>query len=111
MDKFFTQTTCDRCGGTLAKGRTMSMYSTECICMVCAEAERKRKDYARVRGRKMISVWGSNRLVGKTTRARARPKEPPWRRATATSRAWASKERERATGRLRRPLAQRKTML
>ena len=47
MDKFFTQTTCDRCGGTLAKGRTMSMYSTECICMVCAEAERKRKDYAR----------------------------------------------------------------
>ena len=47
MDKFFTQTTCDRCGGTLAKGRTMSMYSTEYICMVCAEAERKRKDYAR----------------------------------------------------------------
>lgn len=28
-------------------GRTMSIYSTECICMVCAEAERKRKDYAR----------------------------------------------------------------
>ena len=47
MDKFFTQTTCDRCGGTLAQGRTMSMYSTECICMVWAEAERKRKDYAR----------------------------------------------------------------
>ena len=26
-DKFFTQTTCDRCGGSLAGGRTMSMLS------------------------------------------------------------------------------------
>ena len=27
MDAFFTQTTCDRCGGSLAGGRTMSMLS------------------------------------------------------------------------------------
>ena len=65
MDKFFTQTTCDRCGGTLAKGRTMSMYSTECICMVCAEAERKRKDYARVRGRKSRRGGGRPQLQGR----------------------------------------------
>lgn len=65
MDKFFTQTTCDRCGGTLAKGRTMSMYSTECICMVCAEAERKRKDYARARGRKSRRGGGRPQLQGR----------------------------------------------
>ena len=90
MDKFFTQTTCDRCGGTLAKGRTMSMYSTECICMVCAEAERKRKDYARACEAERAAVAAGDRNF---------------------KGAWASKERERATGRLRRPLAQRKTML
>ena len=45
MDTFFTQTTCDRCGGSLAGGRTMSMFNTETICMDCAEAERKRADY------------------------------------------------------------------
>lgn len=45
MDKFFTQTTCDRCGGSLENGRTMSMFNTECICMKCADEERKRDDY------------------------------------------------------------------
>lgn len=33
MDKFFTQKTCDRCGGSLENGRIMSMFNTECICM------------------------------------------------------------------------------
>lgn len=27
MDKFFTQKTCDRCGGSLEKGRIMSMLN------------------------------------------------------------------------------------
>ena len=45
MDTFFTQTTCDRCGGSLAGGRTMSMFNTETICMACADAERRRADY------------------------------------------------------------------
>lgn len=45
MDRFFTQLTCDRCGGSLEKGRTMSMYSTECICIECKEQERKKEDY------------------------------------------------------------------
>ena len=72
MDKFFTQTTCDRCGGTLAKGRTMSMYSTECICMVCAEAERKRKDYARAREAERTHDFTSQKVRGERLRARAR---------------------------------------
>ncbi len=45
-DTFFSQTTCDRCGGSLQSGRTMSMYSTECICIGCKKKERKRDDYA-----------------------------------------------------------------
>lgn len=45
MDKFFTQKNCDRCGGSLEKGRIMSRFNTECICMDCAEKEKKDKDY------------------------------------------------------------------
>jgi len=40
MDKFFTQTRCDRCGGSLELGRTMSIFNTECICMTCKANER-----------------------------------------------------------------------
>ncbi|PRR84538.1 gamma-glutamylcyclotransferase [Clostridium vincentii] len=45
MDKFFTQKTCDRCGSFLEKGRIMSMFNTDCICMACSEKEKKDKDY------------------------------------------------------------------
>ena len=45
MDRFFSQTTCDRCGGSLDGGRIMSMYNNDCICMKCKEEERKRDDY------------------------------------------------------------------
>lgn len=60
-DRFFTQTTCDRCGGSLAGGRTMSMYSTECICMTCADAERKRSDYEAAREAERAAVAAGNR--------------------------------------------------
>ena len=45
MDKFFTQTTFDRCGGDLKGGRIMSMYNTQCICMECKRKEQERPDY------------------------------------------------------------------
>ncbi len=45
MDTFFTQSTCDRCGGSLKDGRTMSMFNTDCICSKCKEEETKRPDY------------------------------------------------------------------
>lgn len=45
MDKFFTQKTCDRCGGSLEKGRIMSMFNTECICMDYYKKEKQDKDY------------------------------------------------------------------
>lgn len=45
MDKFFTQTHCDRCGGSLKGGRIMSMYNTDCLCLSCKNKELKRADY------------------------------------------------------------------
>ena len=45
MDRFFSQKTCDRCGGSLSGGRIMSMYSTECLCLDCKEKEKDRTDY------------------------------------------------------------------
>lgn len=45
MDKFFTQKTCDRCGGSLENGRIMSMFNTDCICMDCLNKENQDRDY------------------------------------------------------------------
>ena len=45
MDKFFSQTNCDRCGKPLTDGRTMSMYNTDCICLDCKRKETERADY------------------------------------------------------------------
>ena len=45
MDRFFSQTNCDRCGKPLNGARIMSMYNTDCICMECKDKERQRNDY------------------------------------------------------------------
>ena len=45
MDRFLVQEFCDRCGGSLENGRTMSMYNEDCICMECKRKERLRRDY------------------------------------------------------------------
>ncbi|WP_461206079.1 gamma-glutamylcyclotransferase [Clostridium sp. DL1XJH146] len=45
MDKFFTQKTCDRCGGSLESGRIMSMFNEECLCISCKEKEMNDPDY------------------------------------------------------------------
>ena len=45
MDRFFTQTTCDRCGGSLKGGRIMSRFNTDCICMDCAGKEMDDPEY------------------------------------------------------------------
>ncbi|RIW36027.1 gamma-glutamylcyclotransferase [Bacillus salacetis] len=47
MDKFFSQTHCDRCGGSLKSGRIMSMYNTDCICLNCKDKESRRTDYGK----------------------------------------------------------------
>ena len=45
MDQFFTQTTCDHCGGSLSGGRIMSMVNTECRCLTCKEKETTQEGY------------------------------------------------------------------
>lgn len=46
-DTFFSQTTCDRCGGSLKNGRIMSMFNTDCICIACSKSEKQDEDYER----------------------------------------------------------------
>lgn len=49
MDAFFKKTTCDRCGGDLKKGRIMSMFNDDCICMGCKDEETKDTRYKEAR--------------------------------------------------------------
>ena len=55
-DEFFTKRVCDRCGKSLAGGRTMSVFNTDTICMECAEAERKRPDYGEAHAAEVAAV-------------------------------------------------------
>lgn len=61
MDKFFTQSYCDRCGGSLDAGRIMSMYNTDCICMACKKAEIERSDYRIAAEAERAQVLAGNR--------------------------------------------------
>ena len=60
MDRFFSKKACDRCGGNLAGGRTMSMYSTECICMACKKQEKARPDYKEAEQAELDAVKQGN---------------------------------------------------
>lgn len=60
-DKFFTQTTCDRCHGSLDGGRIMSMFNEDCICMECQRKETERPDYAKARDAEREAVKSGNR--------------------------------------------------
>ena len=44
-DAFFSQSSCNRCGGSLDGGRTMSAFSTEFICIICSEKEKQDPEY------------------------------------------------------------------
>ena len=60
MDTFFKQKFCNRCGGSLAGGRIMSMYNTDCICIKCKKEEQKRADYGRARDTEHAEVCRGN---------------------------------------------------
>ena len=59
-DSFFTQKHCSRCGKELRGGRIMSMYNTQCICMDCADDERKKADYKEARDAEATEVKKGN---------------------------------------------------
>lgn len=49
MDKFFSQTTCDRCPNPLTV-RTMSWFNNDTICMECSDKESTIKKTLRANG-------------------------------------------------------------
>ena len=60
MDKFFKQKYCDRCGKDLKRGRIMSMFNEDCICMVCKDKERKDPGYKKARDAEAEEVRKGN---------------------------------------------------
>ena len=60
MDRFFAQQHCDRCGGSLKTGRTMSKFNTDCICMGCKREETQRDDYSRASDAEIEEVKKGN---------------------------------------------------
>ena len=58
---FFKKTICDRCGGSLAGGRIMSMYNEQTICMDCKQRETERPDYAAAKEAERAEVLAGNR--------------------------------------------------
>ena len=60
MDRFYTQKTCDRCGGSLDGGRTMSRFNTDCICLRCSRAEKERPDYKKAVEAEMAEIRRGN---------------------------------------------------
>lgn len=60
MDRFFTQRNCDRCDGSLEKGRIMSMFNEDCICMECKDKETKDADYKKARDTEAEEVRKGN---------------------------------------------------
>jgi hypothetical protein len=58
-DKFFTQSSCDRCGDSLSgKTRTMSWFTEECICGKCSKEENEIKKRALDKGVDSRSLEG-----------------------------------------------------
>ncbi len=60
MDKFFTQKTCDRCGGSLDIGRIMSMFNTDCLCLDCKKKEKHHPKYKEVAETELAEVKKGN---------------------------------------------------
>ena len=60
MSDFLSRTTCERCGGSLAGGRTTSMFSSETICMACKEAERRHPDYQKAVDAELAEIHKGN---------------------------------------------------
>jgi len=61
MNRFFTQKHCDRCGGALDSGRTMSRFDTSCICMTCAEKERQLPEYRKAVDAELAAIQRGDR--------------------------------------------------
>ena len=62
-NEFLTKTKCDRYGGSLDDGRTMSRFDTACLCMRCAAAK-QHPDYQKAVEVELAEIRKGNRQVG-----------------------------------------------
>ncbi len=60
-DRFFTQKNCARCHKSFDGARTMSRFSTDCICERCAAEERNHPDYRKAVEAELESVRNGDR--------------------------------------------------
>ncbi len=60
MDDFFKRKTCQRCGGLLTGGRTMSRFNEDCICMDCAKKEKEHPRYKEAVEAEMAAIKQGN---------------------------------------------------
>ena len=60
MDDFFTGTNCDRCGSSLEKGRIMSMFNEDCICLECKNKERDLEEYRSAQEKEVEQIRKGN---------------------------------------------------
>ena len=60
MDRFFTVSKCDRCGGSLKGGRILSMFNTDVLCLKCKDEECKRPDYKAAQEADMAEIKKGN---------------------------------------------------
>lgn len=84
-DNFFTQSQCDRCGGSLSDGRTMSRFDTSCLCLKCATGERNHPDYRKATDAEMEAVRHGVRnfpgvgWLGEKKRFKPKPEKETWK--------------------------------
>ena len=60
MDDFLTKKKCDRCGGSLERGRIMSRFDTSCLCLDCEREERQHPDYQKAADAELAAVRRGN---------------------------------------------------
>lgn len=61
MDEWFRKTKCDRCGGSLKDGFTMSRFNTDALCRKCLAEERQHPDYKLAADAELAAVKAGDR--------------------------------------------------
>lgn len=56
MDEFFSKRRCDRCGGPLDAGRTMSRFNRDVLCIDCSAAEKRHPNYKAAAAAELAAV-------------------------------------------------------
>ena len=60
-DPWFRKTHCDRCGGSLKEGFSMSRFNQDALCHKCLEEERQHPDYQLAADAELAAVRAGDR--------------------------------------------------